>query len=289
MTGLVLEGGGMRGLFTAGVLDAFLDENIKADRTYGVSAGACNMISYFTGQRGRNRAVNVGFINDKRYMSWENLLRTGSLFGEEMMYHTIPEELLPFDFDKYQEVKPDAWAVCTSVLSGRAVYIRVPYDLKNQYQPILASMSLPLVSKPVPYNGDLLLDGGIADPIPAQKAIKDGCEKLIIVLTRQLGYIKQPESTLKLSKAVYRKYPSLIRALEKRHKVYNKELEYVRELEKEGKAVVIRPPHPVDISRTEKDTKKLNALYQEGYREAIDQIEKIRALLGSSAPIKAAE
>lgn len=289
MTGLVLEGGGMRGLFTAGVLDAFLDENIMTDRTYGVSAGACNMISYFTGQRGRSRAVNVNYVNDKRYMSWENLLRTGSLFGEEMMYHTIPTELLPFDYEKYQEVKPDAWAVCTSVLSGRPVYIRVPYDLRKEYQPILASMSLPLVSKPVPYNGDLLLDGGIADPIPAKRAIEDGCEKLIIVLTRELGYVKQPEATLKLSKAVYHKYPSLIRALEKRHKVYNAELEYVRQLEEEGKAVIIRPPHPVDISRTEKDTKKLNALYQEGYTETIDQIGNIRTLLGLAVPEKEAE
>lgn len=279
MTGLVLEGGGMRGLFTAGVLDAFLDENIWADRTYGVSAGACNMISYFTGQRGRSRAVNVNFVNDKRYMSWENLLRTGCLFGEEMMYHTIPEELLPFDYEKYQEIKPDAWAVCTSVLSGRPVYIRVPYDLRKEYRPILASMSLPLVSKPVPYNGDLLLDGGIADPIPAKRAMKDGCEKLIIVLTRELGYQKKPESTLKLSRAVYHQYPSLIRALEKRHQIYNEELQYVQQLEQEGKAVVIRPPHPVDIARTEKDTKKLNALYQEGYTETMDHIEKIRALL----------
>ncbi len=278
MKGLVLEGGGMRGLFTAGVLDAFLDEKIMPDRTYGVSAGACNMISYFTGQRGRSRAINVNFVNDKRYMSWENLLHTGSLFGEEMMYHTIPEELLPFDYEKYQSAEPDAWAVCTSVLSGRPVYIRVPYDLRAEYRPILASMSLPLVSKPVPYNGDLLLDGGIADPIPAKKAVEDGCDKLIIVLTRQLGYVKQPESTLKLSKAVYHKYPSLIRALEKRHKVYNEELAYVRQLEEEEKAVVLRPPHPVDISRTEKDTKKLNALYQEGYTEAIDRMEQIHAL-----------
>ena len=286
MTGLILEGGGMRGLFTAGVLDAFLDENISTDRTYGVSAGACNMISYFTGQRGRSRAINVGYINDKRYMSWENLLRTGSLFGEKMMFDTIPNELLPFDYDKYAEVKPDAWAVCTSILSGHPVYIRVPYDLKKEYQPVLASMSLPLVSKPVPYNGDLLLDGGIADPIPAERAIKDGCDKLIIVLTRQLGYVKEPESTLKLAKVLYKKYPSLIRTLEKRHIVYNAELDYVQQLEEEGKAVVIRPPHPVDISRTEKDTHKLNALYQEGYTEAMDYMDKIRALLGLPAPEK---
>jgi predicted patatin/cPLA2 family phospholipase len=272
MTGLVLEGGGMRGLFTAGVLDAFLDRGIGFDRIYGVSAGACNMISYITGQRGRSRAVNVDFVNDKRYMSWDNLLRTGSLFGEEMMFHTIPNDYLPFDYDRYQELQPDAWAVCTSLLSGRAVYLRVPYDLRNEYQPILASMSLPLISKPVPYHGDLLLDGGIADPIPVKRALTDGCERPVIVLTRELGYQKQPESTLKLSRAVYHRYPTFVRTIQKRHIVYNDTLSYIRQLEEEGRAVVIRPPHPVGISRTEKDTGKLDALYREGYAEGMKAV-----------------
>lgn len=134
MTALILEGGGMRGLFTAGALDAFLDADIKIPRCYGVSAGACNAISYYTGQRGRSRAVNVNYVNDKRYVSWENLLDGGSMFSEEMMFHTIPEKLLPFDYDKYRDVNPDSWAVCTSLLSGRAVYIRVPADLREEYR-----------------------------------------------------------------------------------------------------------------------------------------------------------
>lgn len=280
MNALVLEGGGMRGLFTAGALDALMDHRIYIDRCYGVSAGACNMISYYSGQRGRSRRVNVDYAGDKRYMSWDNFFKTGSLFSEEMMYHTIPETLLPFDYDAYQKANPEAYAVATSMLSGRPVYLRVPADLRKDYKPILASMSLPLISTPVKINGDLLLDGGLADPIPAEKALKDGCGKLLIVLTRQKGYVKSPESTLALSKIWYHDYPSLLRTMERRHTIYNAETAFVEKLEAEGKAIVIRPPHPVDVGRTEKDPRKLDALYAEGYNETCAAIGRIRELLG---------
>ena len=187
MTALILEGGGMRGLFTSGALDAFLDADIQIPRCYGVSAGACNAISYYTGQRGRSRAININYVNDKRYVSWENLLDGGCIFSEEMMFHTIPEKLLPFDYDRYRAVNPDSFAVCTSLLSGRPVYIRVPADLRAEYRPILASMSLPLVSRPVEYNGDLLLDGGVADSIPVARGCKDGAGKRVIILTQHDG------------------------------------------------------------------------------------------------------
>lgn len=280
MIGLVLEGGGMRGLFTAGALDALMDHHIYINRCYGVSAGACNMISYYSGQRGRSRRVNVEYAGDKRYMSWDNFFKTGSLFSEEMMYHTIPEQLLPFDYDAYQKANPEAYAVATSMLSGRPVYLRVSADLRKDYQAILASMSLPLISTPVKINGDMLLDGGLADPIPAKKALKDGCDKLLVVLTRQKGYIKTPESTLALSKIWYHDYPSLLRTMEKRHLIYNEETAFVEQLESEGKAVVIRPPHPVEVSRTEKDPQKLDALYAEGYNETCAMMDQIQALMG---------
>lgn len=277
MTGLVLEGGGMRGLFTAGVLDCFMDEEISIPYCLGVSAGACNMLSYYSGQRKRSYRVNVEFVNDKRYMSWENLIRSGSLFSEEMMFHTIAKELIPFDYDAYEKSGCQCYAVVTSCLTGKAFYLPVT-DLKNDYQPVLASMSLPLVSKVVHYKGDELLDGGIADPIPAERALKD-CDKLVIVLTREDGFVKKPESTLKLSRILYRKYPRLIRALENRHEVYNAELERIHELERQGKAVVIRPAAPVTIGRTEKDVAKLDDLYQQGYRQAMEKVQEVRALI----------
>ena len=274
MTGLVLEGGGMRGLFTAGVLDCLMDEEVWIPWCVGVSAGACNMLGYYSRQKGRSYHVNVDYVGDRRYMSWGNFIRTGSYFSEEMMFHTIAEELLPFDYDAYAQSGARCLAAATSCLTGKAVYLPVT-DLRKEYRPVLASMSLPLISKVVEFRGDELLDGGIADPIPAARALEE-CDRLVIVLTREDGFVKKPESTLKLSEVLYRKYPALLRALRKRHEVYNGELELVRQLEAEGKAVVIRPLEPVTIGRTEKDTAKLDALYRQGYAQAKAQIGQIR-------------
>ena len=280
MTGLVLEGGGMRGLFTAGVLDCLMKEEIRIPYCIGVSAGACNMVCYYANQPDRSRRVNVEYVNDKRYMSWGNLIRTGSLFSEEMMFHTISRELIPFDYETYRKSGCQAMAVATSCLTGKAVYLPVP-DLDQDYQPVLASMSLPLVSKVVRYRGDELLDGGIVDPIPVARALQD-CDRVVVVLTREKGFVKKPESTLKLSRILYRRYPRLIAALERRHEIYNQELQLVEQLEQEGKAFVIRPPQPVAISRTEKDVEKLNALYQQGVDVTQDRMEALHAFLSQS-------
>lgn len=278
MNGLVLEGGGMRGLYTAGVLDLFLDRGIVFDTVIGVSAGACNAVSYLTGQRGRNYHVNIDYINDKRYMSARNFLKDGSLFSEEMMFHTIPKELLPFDYEAFRQSKVPFTACCTSCLTGKPVYHRVT-DLEADYKPVLASMSLPLVSKMVPYRDDLLLDGGMADPIPVEKALRDGCDKLVVVLTREKGYRKAPERTLKLAQALYRKYPKLVNAIAQRHNVYNAQLDLCRKLEDEGRAILINPDEKVSIKRTEKDTSKLDALYHLGYEDARRRADAIEAFL----------
>lgn len=278
MNGLVLEGGGMRGLYTAGVLDLFLDRDIVFDYVIGVSAGACNAVSYLTGQRKRNYHVNIDYINDKRYMSIQNFLKDGCLFSEEMMFHTIPKELLPFDYEALRQSKVPFIACCTSCLTGKPVYHRVA-DLEADYKPVLASMSLPLVSKMVSYHGDLLLDGGMADPIPVEKALRDGCDKLVVVLTREKGYRKTPESTLKLAKVLYHKYPKLVKAIAERHNIYNAQLDLCRELEDQGRAIVINPDEKVCIKRTEKDTEKLDALYHLGYDDANRQADVIKAFL----------
>lgn len=278
MNGLVLEGGGMRGLYTAGVLDLFLDEGIVFDTVIGVSAGACNAVSYLTGQRMRNYHVNVDYVNDKRYMSARNFLTGGCLFSEEMMFHTIPKELLPFDYEAFRRSTVPFIACSTSCLTGKPVYYQVN-DLEADYKPVLASMSLPLVSKMVSYHGDLLLDGGMADPIPVEKALKDGCDKVVVVLTREKGYRKEPENTLKLAKIKYRKYPKLVKAIAERHNVYNAQLDLCRKLSDEGRAIVINPDEKVCIKRTEKDTAKLDALYHLGYKDAKRQAEAIKTFL----------
>lgn len=278
MNGLVLEGGGMRGLYTAGVLDLFLDRGIVFDYVIGVSAGACNAVSYLTGQRKRSYHVNIDYVNDKRYMSVKNFLKDGCLFGEEMMFHTIPEELLPFDYEAFCKSPVKFLSCSTSCLTGKPVYHQVA-DLKKDYTPVLASMSLPLVSRMVAYQGDLLLDGGMADPIPVNKALQDGCDKLVVVLTRERGYRKTPESTLKLAKIVYRKYPKLVKALKERHTIYNAQLDLCDKLQREGRAIVLCPEEKVTIKRTEKDVQKLDALYRSGYTEAQKQAKKLEAFL----------
>ena len=278
MNGLVLEGGGMRGLYTAGVLDLFLDRDIVFDYVIGVSAGACNAVSYLTGQRKRNYHVNIDYINDKRYMSIQNFLKDGCLFSEEMMFHTIPKELLPFDYEAFRQSKVPFIACCTSCLTGKPVYHRVA-DLEADYKPVLASMSLPLVSKMVSYHGDLLLDGGMADPIPVEKALRDGCDKLVVVLTREKGYRKTPESTLKLAKVLYHKYPKLVKAIAERHNIYNAQLDLCRELEDQGRAIGSNPDEKVCIKRTAKDTEQLDALYHLGYDDANRQADVIKAFL----------
>ena len=277
MIGLVLEGGGMRGLFTIGVLDCFMDVAITFPYCIGVSAGACNMLSYYSGQRGRNRRVNTDYVHDKRYMSWGNLIRTGSYFGEKMLFYDIPDELDPFDYDAYTRCGCQCYSTATSCKTGKAVFFPIR-DFTVDRKFICASMSLPFISKGVTHEDDLLLDGGIADPIPAARALQD-CEKTVVVLTRENGFRKEPENTMKLAGLFYRKYPELVKVLKRRHEIYNEELELIKKLEADGKVLVIRPDGPVDVGRTEKDQRKLDALYERGYAQAKKQVEEIRAFM----------
>lgn len=265
--GLVLEGGGMRGLYTAGILDFFMEKGIWFDDAYGVSAGACNLCSYMSNQRGRAYRVNIDYLNDKNYCSFSSLIKTGDLFNVDMCYNKIPNELDPFDYDAFLKCPGKGHVVITDIVTGKPRYVRLK-DLRKDLVAVQASASLPLVSRAVKIGGREYLDGGMADSIPIRKSIHDGHEKNVVILTRPYGYRKKPSSSIELIKMMYRKYPGLVHDMKYRHVRYNRALDYVEELEREGKVFVFRPEPLIKIDRIEKDPNKLKVLYLQGYHDA---------------------
>ncbi|MBE7029351.1 MAG: patatin family protein [Ruminococcaceae bacterium] len=268
-TGLVLEGGGLRGMYTAGVLDAFLERNIKFDYGIGVSAGAAYGISYISKQKGRNLEVCEKYINDKRYVSIANLIKEGALFGQKFVYEEIPLRLVPFDYNTYFNSSCDFFTGVTNVSTGRSEYFKLKDD-KYKFNLFKATCALPLVSPLVELYNGYYLDGGISNPIPYKKALEDGCDKLTVVLTQHRGYIKNKQSNLGFIKFFYRKYPKIYEALKVRHEVYNKQIEEIRELEKKGIVKIICPNEPVGIKRIERDFEKIKNLYNKGYRDGMN-------------------
>lgn len=272
-TGLVLEGGGLRGVFTAGVLDAFLDGNFHADYVIGVSAGAANGVSYVSGQRERGLRTNTDYLHDPRYMGLRSLLLHRSLFGMDFIFHEIPQHLDPFDYQAFQENPCEFWTGAIDIRTGETVYFGKE-EIGDDLEALRATTSLPLLSQPVAYRGRLLLDGGTADPIPVRRALADGCDRVVVVLTRERGYRKPAQSFRAVYRSAFRRYPAIIRALDTRHRIYNDTLDFLAGLECGGTAAVIAPATPPQVRRIERDRDKLLALYQEG-------LEAGRALLGS--------
>lgn len=266
-TGLILEGGGMRGVYTIGVLDCIMQLRIHVDYVIGVSAGACHGASFVSRQPGRSLRVNQAYLADKRYISVENFCRTGSLFGMDFIFDEIPNRLDPFDAKTFYESPTEFVVGVTDLQTGKpAFFDKSAIDPKNIL--LRASSSIPCCAPPVPFRGRLYLDGGTSAPIPLDKALQDGCDRLIIVLTRDRSYEKKPEPTRRLCRHLYKEYPAFISCIEHRHETYNRQLDQVRRLEREGKAIVIAPTIPVKISRFENDMKKLMPLYQHGILDA---------------------
>ncbi len=273
--GLVLEGGGMRGLYTCGVLEYFMENDLYFNYVIGVSAGACNAVSYISRQQRRNEKVIIGFVKDWRYMSLRNLILSKSYFGMDFIFDEIPNKHVLFDFETFYK-SPGVFLVgATDCRSGQPMYLN-KNDLGEQFQALRASASLPMLSPIVSYKGYELLDGGISDSIPIKKSIKDGNTKNIIVLTRNKGYKKRPGKFNALLKLKYRNYPQLIETMLNRYKNYNETLDYIDHLEKEGKAVVIRPSKELEVGRLEKDPQKLHRLLQQGYEDTKRSYERIR-------------
>lgn len=263
-TGLVLEGGGLRGVFTCGVLDCFMDYGIRFPFTVGVSAGACNGLSYMSGQRGRAKASNIDLMDEHHYIGLRYLFTQRCIMDFKLLFEDFPERIIPYDYDAYFS-NPDRFVmVTTDCLTGKAEYLEEKASSSRVMDIVRASSSLPFVS-PVTYvDGVPMLDGGIVDSIPVEYAMHQGYEKLVVVLTRNKGYRKK-ESKMRLAKVFYRQYPNLQKALSERNAVYNNTMDMIEHLEEEGRIIAIRPLRPVEVGRMEKDTAKLTALYQEGY------------------------
>lgn len=270
-TGLVLEGGGLRGVFTCGVLDCFMDHGIRFPFTVGVSAGACNGLSYMSGQRGRAKASNIDLMDEHHYIGLKYLLTQKCIMDFKLLFEDFPEKIIPYDYEAYFS-NPDRFVmVTTNCLSGKAEYLEEKSSSKRVMEIVRASSSLPFVSPVTFVDGMPMLDGGIVDSIPVEYALRQGYEKLIVVLTRNKGYRKK-ESKMRLAKVIYRKYPNLQKVLSERNAEYNRTMDLIERMEEEGKITVIRPVRPIEVGRMEKDTAKLNALYQEGYDIAMDMI-----------------
>lgn len=272
--GLVMEGGGMRCIYSCGVLEHFLEQDFHPPYLIGVSAGASNSASYIAKQKGRNKRLNTLYINDPRYMGLKSWITKGEYFGLDFLFDTLPNELDPMDYDTYESSRTIYKAVTTDCETGRPVYFDKK-DFGPNFEVLRASVSLPLLSPMVNYKGYRLLDGGISDPIPVRKALDDGNKKLIIVLTRNAGYKKKPLRFKGLFKILYGKYPELVEALEARSRRYNDSLELIEELEAEGRAFVIRPTVPLEVDRLERNVTRLEALFDQGQSDAQARFDEL--------------
>ena len=278
-TGLILEGGAMRGLFTAGVMDVLMENGIEFDGAIGVSAGAAFGVNYKSKQIGRVLRYNTKFVRDKRYCGVRVFLKTGNIYSTEFCYGEVPLKHDIFDFETYEKNPMEFYVVATDVETGKAVYHKYEGQADHGFDWIRASASMPLVSRIVEIEGQKLLDGGIADSIPVKYFESIGYDRNVAVLTQCRGFQKKKNEVLPFAKLKYKKYPKLVDTLANRHIVYNDTLAYIEEKEKAGELFVIRPEAELPVSRVEKDPEKLKAAYEIGRHTAQDNLSKIKQFL----------
>ena len=278
--GMVFEGGANRTVFSCGVMDVFLEENLMPDYFIGVSAGIAYGISYLSKQRGRNLELMEKYMPDKRYMGIRHLLnrKERAYYNTKFVFDEVPNELLPFDYDAFAAYPGEVEAAVTNIHTGKAEYLTVPRG-KEMRDIVVASCSLPVLFQPVKIGRRYYLDGGIADSIPYQHALKQGCDKLVVVLTRERGYVKKTERAVRLTDGLYHRYPKIVEALDSRAERYNASMKELIELETEGKVFVIAPETTFGVGRTATDDVKLRRLYDEGVRIAGEQTEALREYL----------
>lgn len=275
--GLVLEGGGMRGLYTAGVIDVMLDHGFEPDVVCGTSAGVTFGVNLLSKQRGRVLRYNKRFVGDRRYISLHSWLTTGNMINKDFAYGLLPRELDPFDDETFMASKAAFYATITNMQTGQAEYVRL-HSTWDQMDVIRASASLPIVSRPVEWNGQKYLDGGLADNIPLDKCLELGCDKVIIVLTRPLGYVRK-ENLTAITRLCYPHYRNLHRTVEQRNDNYNRRIDQTLQLEREGKVFVLRPSEGITISRLEKDPARLEQVYKLGLNDATGQWQALEEYL----------
>lgn len=277
--GLVLEGGAMRGMFTAGVMDVLMEAGVEFDGAIGVSAGAAFGVNYKSHQIGRAIRYNERFCNDKRYCGLGSLIKTGNIYNTEFAYRIVPTQYDPFDFSAYMQNPMEFHLVCTDIESGNPVYHAYTGWDDHGFDWIRASASMPLVSQVVEIEGRKLLDGGITDPIPFRYFESIGYKRNVLVLTQPQDYRKKKSSAMMLIKLKYRQFPHLVKAMERRHEVYNNSLQEIAQKEKTGEIFVIRPDSPLPVSRVEKDPTKLRAAYEIGRKTAAKRLASLTEFL----------
>lgn len=280
-TGLVLEGGAMRGMFTAGVTDVMMENSITFDGLIGVSAGAVFGCNYKSNQPGRAIRYNMKYCNHPQYCSFRSLLLTGNLYGADFCYRKLPNELDLFDLESYAKNPMEFYVTCTDVTTGKAVYQKCETADETDLDWFRASASMPLVSRVVEVGGRKLLDGGIADSIPLKQFQSMGYEKNVVILTQPKDYVKKKSGLIPLAKLALRKYPALVQAMADRHIGYNETLAYIKEQEEKGKVLVIRPDAPLPVGHIEHDAEKLRVVYELGRKEGEKQLSAIRSFLAA--------
>lgn len=277
-TGIVLEGGGKRGIYVAGVLDVLYEHNIFPDGVIGTSAGAVNACSYVSKQYERNLRYNIRFAKEKNYMSLYSLITTGNVVNTEFAYNLLPNKLEPFDYEAFENSGIDYYVTCSNLETGKAEYIKCDTLRGNKIDYLRASASLPYVSQIVEIDGLKLLDGGICDSIPLKAFQNMGYTKNLVVLTRPKGYMKQPENNM-LAQLYYGKYPKFITAMKNRYAVYNKTIKYIEEQEKQGNILVMRPSMYINVGRMEQNPDVIKAMYELGKADANKMLQEISLFL----------
>ncbi len=280
--GLVFEGGASRTLFSCGVMDALLEENIKADYVIGVSAGIAYGVSYASGQIGRNLKVATTYIPDNRYMGLRHMFnpKNRSYYNLDFVFREIPQSLIHFDYDSFAKFDGEIIAVVTNLETGEAEYLNVPQDASS-FQILQASCALPVLFQPEKINGKLYMDGGIADSIPFQRAIDVGCDKIITVLTREKSYVKHNELTTSIAKQYYRKYPDFVKKLVARPEAYNNSRKQLFEFAEKTGSIVIMPHSTEHFGRNERSPEKLNKIYADGYETTKSMLDSIKEYINS--------
>lgn len=281
--GLVLEGGGLRALFTAGVLDVMMENGIRVDGVVGVSAGATFGCNFKSHQPGRALRYNLRFKDDPRYMGWRSLLKTGDLVGAEFSYHTLPKQLDLFDEDTYEANPTEFHVVCTDVETGEAVYKRIDKMDDEGLDWLRASASMPIVSRPVSLDGRQLLDGGIVNSIPLKYFQQQGFLRNIVVLTQPKGFYKKKTKLMPIFRLTMRRFPQIIKAMGRRHYMYNDQLHYLHEQERQGHILVLHPDDTLPIGRTEQDERKMRMVYDMGRATAQQRMADIVRFLHEGA------
>lgn len=274
--GIVMEGGASRTVFSCGVTDCFLEEGLLPDYFVGVSAGIAYGVTYLSGQRGRNRKIIETYMPDKRYMGLRYLFNRNmkSFYNIPFVFEEVPNKLLPFDYEAFAAYSGEVEAVVTNIKTGRAEYLPVPRDDK-EFRVVVASCALPALFQPVKVGNRYYLDGGVADSVPYKRALEKGCDKVIVILTRERDYVKKTEKSIHTISKLYRHYPRIVERLKHRAEDYNQCMKELYQAEQEGKVFVIAPESTLGVGRTEASPKKLLALYEEGYYQAKENMHAL--------------